>query len=442
MAPLIASTVVQHQKSIWNIGEAKMDYNILVFNCGSSSLKYKVYQVGHADQIDQIASGIAHRVGVKSQEASFIENHYHGITEKLVQPFDTHRKAASLCVRCLHNAGIVIDVVGHRFVHGGTIFKESTMITKERMKDLRDCLPLAPIHNPNSMSVIEMCVEELPGLPQYVCCDTMFHTSIPAKAYSYALPQNIVKRFGFRKIGYHGLSYQFVTDAAARFLKTPKEDLKMIICHLGTGGSSVAAVDSGKSVETSMGYSSLTGLIMNTRVGDLDPMIPVELIQSGYTMDEIVQLLYKESGLIGISGYSSDIRDLIAHHSDTGDENCGLAIEMYVHRLRHYIGAYLAILGGLDALIFTDDVGIQGWQIRGMACRDMEWAGIALDPEVNRWASHSEIALLNTTASKIRVLSVPNDEEIIIATEGVNLLGSDLEYQEAGDLAVAHEIVA
>ena len=403
-----------------------MDSNILVFNCGSSSLKYKVYKVRNADQLDQIASGIAHRVGVKSQEASFIENHYHGNTEKLVQPLDTHRKAASLCVRCLHNAGIVIDAVGHRFVHGGTIFKESTMITKERMKDLRDCLPLAPIHNPNSMSVIEMCVEELPGLPQYVCCDTTFHTSIPAKAYCYALPQSIVEQFGFRKIGYHGLSYQFVTEAAARFLKTPKEGLKMIICHLGTGGSSAAAIDSGKSVETSMGHSSLTGLIMNTRVGDLDPMIPIELIQSGYTMDEITQLLYKESGLIGISGYSSDIRDLIAHHADTGDERSGLAVDMYIHRLRLYIGGYLAILGGADALIFTDDVGIQEWQIREMACKNMEWAGIDLDDWVNRRASQSEIALLNTANSKVRILSVPNDEEIIIATEGLKLLGADL----------------
>lgn len=403
--------------------------NILIFNCGSSSLGYKVFQAKLSKTLLEIASGKAHRVGVKSYEKSSIEHYIQDKTELIVTPLDSHRQAALAILNHLRKMRITIDFIGHRIVNGGAIFQESTLVTQKSLKGLEECLQMAPVHNPNSKSIIELCSAELGEIPQYMSFDTAFHASLPAKAYKYALPAKLADQYDFRKYGFHGLSYQSVTNQVADYLDTPLKQLKIIACHLGTGGSSIAAIEGGHSIDTSMGYTPLTGLIMSTRTGDLDPSITLSLMEAGFTADEIKHILNKESGLLGISGYSSDIRDLLKYHDESGNEKSGLAIDMYIHRLKHFIGAYMAILGGLDVLVFTDDVGLQVWQIREMVCAGMEWCGLVLDQKANQLAAPDEIVTLNTPISKVTVLSVPNDEERVIALEGVRLLRKhDLQF--------------
>jgi len=400
--------------------------NILVFNCGSSSLNYKVFQFENANEYSILIHGKAHRVGVKGTEASFIEHHLNGKTESRTLPISNHQEAAGLVIQYLNNHHIHLDAVGHRFVHGGIHFNKSALLTTETYKNLQSCLPLASIHNPNSMSVIDECLSVFQSLPQYITFDTAFHASLPDWAYSYALPGELAQKYNLRKFGFHGLSYQYVTQEASRFLGKPLESLKIIACHLGTGGSSVAAIKNGKSVDTSMGFSPLAGLIMSTRSGDLDPMIPLHLItEHGFTSAELNDLFNKKSGLLGISGFSSDIRDILHRLEETQDHQARLAFQMYTYRLKQYIGSYIAVLGGLDVLIFTDDIGIQSWQVREETCREMTHLGINLDAEVNRGARFDEICILSKPEADVCVLSMPTNEELIIGLEGFKLLQSD-----------------
>ncbi|NMC52031.1 MAG: acetate kinase, partial [Chloroflexi bacterium] len=229
--------------------------NLLVFNCGSSSLNYKVFSGDTASTAKITAKGKAHRVGVKGSEPSFIEHHCSNREEKVIQPFDTHAQAAESVLQHLRDHRMPIDAVGHRFVHGGAYFKESTLLTEDTFARLTDCLQLAPIHNPNSMSVIRTCLEHLPGCPQYVTFDTAFHAALPPEAYTYAVPQSIRDAHTYRRFGFHGLSYQYVTQAARPFLKTPFSESKIIACHLGTGGSSAVAINNGIPLDTSMGFT-------------------------------------------------------------------------------------------------------------------------------------------------------------------------------------------
>ncbi|KPL81131.1 hypothetical protein ADN00_01005 [Ornatilinea apprima] len=394
--------------------------NLLVFNCGSSSLNYKVFS-GDSNSTAQItAKGKAHRVGVKGSDPSFIEHHLSNQTVKETQPLETHAQAAERVLQNLRDHQIPIDAVGHRFVHGGAYFKESALLTEDTLARLTECLPLAPIHNPNSMSVIYTCLEHQPGCPQYVTFDTAFHAALPPEAYTYAVPQSIRDTHTYRRFGFHGLSYHFVTQAAGPFLETPFSESKIIACHLGTGGSSAVALKNGVPLDTSMGFTPLPGLIMSTRTGDLDAQIPIQLLKEGKSPKEIETLLNKKSGLLGISQFSSDLRDILARVEQ--DPNAHLAFEMAVHRLVKYIGAYAVLLGGLDALIFTDDIGLWSWQLRESVCQGLTWCGIAIDPTANREAPYDRITPIEAPDSRARVLVIPTDEEWVIGQEGFALL--------------------
>ena len=259
-------------------------------------------------------------------------------------------------------------------------------------------------------------------MPQYCVFDTAFHATLPEHAWRYALPYDLSERYGFRKYGFHGLSYQYVTLQAARTLGRPAEDFRMVACHLGTGGSSVAAIDCGRSVETSMGYWPLPGLVMSTRTGDLDPAIVLELMgQHGFTAEQVDHLLNKESGLVGVAGASSDLLELLRLEGE-GHERAQLAVAMYVHRVKSYIGAYAAVLGGLGVLAFTDEIGVRAWQVRERTCADMAWFGVKLDLDANRVAPHDRITDVSAPDSPVRILVIPADEEWIVANGGLEVL--------------------
>lgn len=394
---------------------------ILVFNCGSSSLSYKLFTGEAPEALCIVSSGKAHRVGVTGTEAAFIEHRYGAEQIRLVTPIRDHLQAAAFVFDFIRARALTVEAIGHRFVHGGAMFDRTTQLTPETLPALERCLPLAPLHNPNSMAVIHAALDAYPGVPEYVTFDTAFHATLPPEASTYALPYAIAERYGFRKYGFHGLSYQSVTESAARYLNCNLVGLKAIACHLGTGGASAAAIRNGKSIETTMGYSPLPGLIMSTRSGDLDPTIALELCaQHGYTPAQVTRMLNHESGLLGISGFSSDIRDILRRRDEQGDARAALAFAAYSHRLKLAVGSLIAVLGGLDVLIFTDDVGLKVPEVRAAVCAGMEWCGIRLDPEKNEAAHGETIAEIGT--DRVRVLVIPNDEEGIIAAEGLRLL--------------------
>ncbi len=393
-----------------------MSSNLLVFNCGSSSLTYRVYHAEAGQELSVLAAGKAHHVGTVTQEAAYLSHSLGAETVKDVRPLSSHRDAAAAVLAHLRDHGLRVDAIGHRFVTDGGRFPEAVVITDATLPEVEACNRLAPIHNPTSMSVVHLCRAVLPQVLQYAVFDTAFHATLPEVAYRYALPLALADRFGFRKFGAHGLSYEYVTREVARVLDRPIADQKIVACHLGTGGSSVAAIDGGRSVETSMGFTPLPGLVMSTRSGDVDPSIVLALIaEHGYTAEAVDRLLNRESGLIGISGTSSDLFELIRLADEAGDSRAQLAVAMYIHRLKLYIGAYAAVLGGLDVLAFTDSIGVRGWQVRERACASLGWCGVVLDVEANRRAPVDAVAVVSSAVSRVKVMSIPTDEEIMIA---------------------------
>jgi acetate kinase len=404
--------------------QSRHSSNILVFNCGSSSLTYKVFMVRGAENIQIILSGKANRVGVHGTEPSSIETTFEGKVQKDVVPIRNHKEAAALALKNIKDNDTVVDCIGHRFVHGGSHFRNSVFLDKSTLEKLKLCEPLAPNHNPSALSVIYESKQSFPRIPQFVTFDSAFHSSIPRHAYTYALPRRITEKFGFRKYGFHGLSYSYVIRALSQFLRIPLNKSRIVACHLGTGGSSVAAIKDARSIDTSMGYSPLPGLIMSTRCGDIDPMLSIYLMTAyGYRSDDLMELLGKKSGLLGISGFSSDIRDII-QSIDGREEQADLAFKMYIHRLKKYIGSYVAVLGGIDILVFTDDIGVHNWRVRQAVCENMDWCGLLLDQKLNRQGVGDKISRLDSENSKVHVFSVPTQEELVICLEGVKLLGA------------------
>lgn len=396
--------------------------NILVFNCGSSSLNYKLYGFD-GNQTLVLCRGKAHRVGVTGSEPSFIEHHHGQQFTRVTTSIPDHRTAAGLVLDELAACRAEIDAVSHRFVHGGDEFQRSILLDKTSLEALQTLMSLAPIHNPNSMSVIQVCLQRLPGVPETLTFDTAFHAGLPESAYHYDLPEDLIQRFGLRKYGFHGLSYQYVAREVAGFLNRPLEELKMVACHLGTGGSSVAAIKGGRSVDTSMGYSPLAGLMMSTRTGDLDPMLVVSLLRrEGMDPKTLADIFNKRSGLLGVSGISSDIRDLEHAVEIDKDASALRAIELYTYRLRKTIGAYTALLGGIDCLVFTDDIGLQNPLVREKACTGLDWAGIQLDEHANENAALDRVSVISPAGAKTIVLAMPTDEELVIAREADALL--------------------
>ena len=400
------------------------EQDILVFNCGSSSLGCKIFHCG--EQLDRTPSfsAKAHRVGVKGSETSFVEYRQNENCERIVVALPDHRAAARHILEYLRDKELTVSLIGHRFVHGGEFFKKSVMIDKGVLKKLGECRPLAPLHNPLSLSVIHESQKALPGHPQFAVFDTAFHSAMPDYAYTYAVPMSVRERFHYRRYGFHGLSYAYIARAAPAFLGLAPHNVKMVACHLGTGGSSVCAIQNGVSLDCSMGYSPLMGLLMSTRCGDIDPMLTLYLLMT-YDMrpDDVLSLLTEKSGLLGIAGFSSDLRDILNNASPEDEDRAHLAFQMYTHRLKKYIGSYIAVLSGIDALVFTDDIGATNWQVREAACHDMEWCGLKLNSAANRHASGASAALINAGDSRVKVLAMRTDEELVIAEEGVKLTG-------------------
>jgi len=400
--------------------------NILIFNCGSSSQIFKVYQVEKGNSPVEIGSGKASNVATSTQAEPQLKWAIGTLSGTERVQLSTHRKAAEEILKLLRMHSVQIDVIGHRFVHGGETFTQTTRLAAEDLARLKLCFPLAPLHNPNSYSVIEACNEKVPGVPQFAVFDTAFHAQMPQEATRYAIPRGLALKYGFRKYGFHGLSYTYVSVRAAELLGKPLSELRLIMCHLGTGGSSVAAFKDGHSIETSMGYSPLAGLVMSSRSGDIDAEIVLEMIRLGYDADEIDRTLNHESGLIGLSGYSSNFAEVL-EEAERGNEDCRIAVNAYVNRLKLYIGGYYWQMNGADAIVFTDSIGVGSWQLREKVCGGVKELGIRLDSQKNRLARETEETIVSSGNSISKILVIPTDEEKVILNEVLQAVANDHE---------------
>lgn len=393
---------------------------ILVVNCGSSSIKYKLYEM---DDQSVLAAGGIEKVGL---EGSFLKTTIKG--EKKILYFDcpTHTEGIKMMFDTLTHPeyGAVKDIseigaAGHRIVAGGT-FTESKLVTPEMLEEWKGFMDLAPLHNPAHLKGYEAVKALLPELPQVFVFDTSFHQTMPAKSYMYAVPYKYYEENRIRRWGAHGTSHRFVTARVGEVIGVKAEDQKIVSCHIGNGAS-VSAVDHGKCVDTSMGLTPLEGLMMGSRSGDVDPSAVIAIMKAeGFTPDEMANVLNKKSGLLGISGVSSDMREVEAA-VEAGNERAKLAVEMYGYRIRKYIGAYAAAMGGVDTIIFTAGVGEHQWDVRQTATQGLEFLGVKLDEERNR-ANNGEEEVISTPDSKVKVVVVPTDEELLIASDTLNLV--------------------
>ncbi len=390
---------------------------ILVLNCGSSSVKY---QLINTDTQVAMAKGLVSRIGMA--DSVLTHKPWDRPEIKVSAEILDHIAAIEFVVSMLlsPNHGVIkdkseINAVGHRVVHGGEEFKDSVLITPELMSHLRALIELAPLHNPHNIRGINACQKTLPNVPQVAVFDTSFHCNMPTHAYIYGIPYLFYKRYGIRRYGFHGTSHKFVSDRAAVMLGKPLEDLKLITCHLGNGAS-IAAVNGGISIDTSMGFTPLEGLLMGTRCGDIDPAIILHVMaREELSLHEGNTMLNKHSGLAGISGVSSDMREII-DSANKGHENAKLALEVYCYRLKKYIGSYIAALGGLDAVVFTAGVGENSAPVRSLTCQGMECFGIRINEDKNKAAVSKEMDI-SADGATVRTLVVPTNEELVIAVD-------------------------
>ena len=398
--------------------------NVLVINAGSSSLKY---QLLNPETGVLLAKGLCERIGLDGRFTYKPQLPGRAIrdAEKLAMP--THAEAISEVLRALADPenGVVssmdeIGAVGHRVVHGGEKFAKSVVITDEVMQTIEECNPLAPLHNPANIIGIKACQELMPGVPMVAVFDTAFHQTMPPVAYTYALPYEYYEKDKVRRYGFHGTSHKYVSQRAADMLGKPIEQLKLISCHLGNG-SSVTAIDGGKSVDTSMGFTPLAGLPMGTRSGDIDAGI-LEYLMNKYGMDikEMVNVLNKKSGVMGVSGVSSDFRDL-EEAFEQGNERAGLAVDMFNYGVKKLIGAYAAAMGGVDAIIFTAGVGENSASQRMAIASGLEFMGVKMDEDANK--VRGEERVISAPDSKVTVLLIPTNEELMIAMDTEALVG-------------------
>ena len=395
---------------------------VLVINCGSSSLKYQLIDM---DGEKVLCKGLCERIGM---ESSMITHEANGKKATTPAIFPTHTEAFAEVVKkmttgegkCIDDVS-EINAIGHRVVHGGEKFKESCLITDEVIKTIRELSPLAPLHNPANITGINACTAVMgKDVPQVAVFDTAFHQTMPAKAYMYALPYEYYENDKVRRYGFHGTSHKYVSQRAAAMLGKKPEELKLISCHLGNG-SSVTAVDGGKSVETSMGFTPLAGLPMGTRAGDIDAGILEYLMNKyGYSIGEMLNILNKKSGMEGISGVSSDFRDL-EEGAEKGNERCALAREKFAYEVKKLIGAYAAVMGGVDAIIFTAGVGENDALERMQIASGLEYMGVKMDEDANN--VRGEERVISATDSKVKVLLIPTNEELMIAMDTASLVG-------------------
>lgn len=396
--------------------------NILVMNCGSSSLKYQLID-GESEAV--LAKGLCERIGI---DGSLLTHKAQG-KDKVVLSVDmkNHTDAIEAVLRQLtdQRTGVLkslseIDAVGHRIVHGGEKFSASVLLDESVLHEVEACSRLAPLHNPANLTGIRACQKLMPKVPMAGVFDTAFHQTMPKNAFLYGLDYDYYMKSGVRRYGFHGTSHKYVSERTAKLLGRPLEDLKLIICHLGNGAS-VCAVKNGKSVDTSMGYTPLEGLVMGTRSGDLDPAIVGFLAEKeGKSLAEMIEILNKESGVLGISGgFSSDFRDLAAA-SAKGNQKAELALEAFAYRAGKYIGAYAAVMDGVDAIVFTAGAGENNSEVRSLIFQYITFLGITIDPEKNN--VRGEEVLLSTQDSSVDVWVVPTNEELAIAKETMALL--------------------
>lgn len=395
---------------------------ILVINAGSSSVKYQLY-----DMTDEsvLAKGLVERIGMDSSILTHEPTGGQEVSEvsEILEHTTAVRKVLDMLVHPQH--GVIksideIEAVGHRIVHGGESFKESSIVTPAAKSEIRHLFDLAPLHNPAHMSGIVAVEKNMPNVPQTVVFDTAFHQTMPEKAYLYAIPRVLYKKHKVRRYGFHGTSHNFVSAKAAEFLNRDIKDMKIITCHIGNGGS-VTAILNGQSVDTSMGMTPLEGLMMGTRSGDLDPaIVPFVMNKEDLTVNEVNSMLNKHSGLQAISGVSSDMREIIDGML-AGEPNSTLAFDMYEYRIRKYIGAYAAAMNGVDTIIFTAGVGENAVVLRERVLEQLTFLGIELDKEANKVRS-KQPRLITTPNSKVQVLVVPTNEELIIARDTYRLV--------------------
>ncbi len=396
---------------------------ILVINAGSSSLKYQLIDM-ETEKV--LAKGLCERIGIEGSKL----NHTPDGGEKVVTQKDMkdHSDAIRMVLDALTSEeyGVIksmdeISAVGHRVVHGGETFSGSVIINADVKKALEDCIPLAPLHNPANLIGIAACEEAMPGVPQIGVFDTAFHQTMSKEAFMYAVPYELYEKHRVRRYGFHGTSHKYVSLEAAKMLGKKPEELKMITCHMGNG-SSITAVDGGKSVDTSMGFTPLAGVVMGTRCGDIDPAI-VKFVaeQEGLSLDEVDNVLNKQSGVQGISGVSSDFRDLEAAQAE-GNERADLALSMFVESVRKFVGSYMVKMGRVDAIIFTAGIGENTPVMRGAILANLENFGIKIDDEKNKKAIRGAQMDISADDSQVRVLVIPTNEELMIAKETMALL--------------------
>lgn len=394
---------------------------VLVINSGSSSIKYRLYDM--RDNI-VLARGLVERIGIPGSRLT------HHPEEKAPYRVEREIPNHSLALKLIFDAlvhpdyGVLenvgeIDAIGHRVVHGGEVFNQAVPVDNSVRESIRNLADLAPLHNPANLSGIEECEKIIPGIRQAAVFDTSFHHTIPKHSYMYSIPYKYYEEYGVRRYGFHGTSHQYVARRAAAMLCRPLEKLKLITCHLGNGAS-ITAVLGGRSIDTSMGFTPLEGIAMGTRSGDLDPYIIIYLMEKeGLTPREVNHILNNQSGVLGISGLSSDFRDLEKAAAE-GNERAKLAIDVFTHRVKKYIGAYAAELNGVDALVFTAGLGENSPEIRAGICQGLDYLNLWIDPEKN--SVRGREADISAAGSRARALVIPTDEELIIASETVRVV--------------------
>ena len=395
---------------------------ILVLNCGSSSLKYQLIDMSNEEVL---CVGLVERIGI---EGSVLKQEKDGVEGKLIveQPMKNHQDAIKLVLDAVVDpryGGVKdikeVEAVGHRVVHGGEKFAGSVLITDEVKAALEECIELAPLHNPANIMGIEACEAILPGVPMVGVFDTAFHQTMPKSSYLYGLPHELYTKYGVRRYGFHGTSHRYVSQRAAAMLGKNIEDCKIITCHLGNGAS-VAAIDGGKSVDTSMGFTPLEGLIMGTRCGDIDAAIlPFLMEKEGLDAKGLSDLMNKKSGVYGMTGISSDFRD-IEDAAAQNNELAQVALESYAKKVKKYIGSYAAEMNGVDAVVFTAGVGENGIDMRADIMANMDFLGMKLDEEANKVRGKERV--ISTEDSKVKILLIPTNEELMIARDTLELV--------------------
>ena len=395
---------------------------VLVINCGSSSLKYQLIDMVNEEAL---AQGLVERIGI---EGSVLTQKVEGKDKYIVkEEMKDHKDAIRLVLEALvdENNGVIksmdeISAVGHRVVHGGEKYKESVVINDEVKANIEECFKLAPLHNPANMIGIKACEELMPNTPMVAVFDTAFHGTMPEDAYLYALPYELYEKDGIRKYGFHGTSHKYVSQTCAEVMGRDIKDLKIITCHLGNGAS-LCAVKNGVSVDTSMGFTPLEGVAMGTRCGNIDPAIVTFLMkEEGLSVDEVNDLLNKKSGVLGISGISSDFRDIEDAAFNKGNRRAQLALRIFEYKIRTTIGAYAAAMGGVDAIVFTAGVGENGPETREKCLEGLEFLGVEIDKEANN--VRGKIREISKAGCNVKAFVIPNNEELVIARDTLELI--------------------